>query len=39
MNESGPDDLMRGVEALVSNGACSAAIEDELARLYGQAAA
>jgi adenine-specific DNA-methyltransferase len=30
---------MRGVEALVSDGACSAAIEDELARLYGQAAA
>jgi adenine-specific DNA-methyltransferase len=30
---------MRGVEALVSDGASSAAIEDELARLYGQAAA
>ena len=30
---------MRGVEALVSSGACSAAIEDELARLYGQATA
>lgn len=30
---------MRSVEALVSTGACNAAIEDELARLYGQAAA
>lgn len=30
---------MRGVEKLVSRGACSAAIEDELTRLYGQAPA
>ena len=30
---------MRRVEELVSKGACSAAIEDELTRLYGQAAA
>ena len=30
---------MQAVEALVSSGACSAAVEDELARLYGQVAA
>ena len=29
---------MRQVEALVGRGACSAEIEDELARLYGQVA-
>ena len=30
---------MQGIERLVARGACSAEIEDELARLYGQVAA